>query len=53
MSIFLTRDISGAIERYEQRRFDKMLYVISSKQDLYMVQFIKMLDLMEFLWRQV
>ncbi|KAH9968508.1 hypothetical protein BGW80DRAFT_1461893 [Lactifluus volemus] len=49
-SIYLTRDIGGAIERYEQHQFDKMLYVISSQQDLHTAQFIKMLQLMEFPW---
>ena len=49
-SIYLTRDIGGAIERYEQHKFDKMLYVISSQQDLHTAQFIKMLHLMEFPW---
>ena len=49
-STYLTRDIGGAIERYEQHRFDKMLYVISSQQDLHTAQFIKMLHLMEFSW---
>ena len=49
-SIYLTRDIGGAIERYEQHRFNKMLYVISSQQDLHTAQFIKMLHLMEFPW---
>lgn len=49
-SIYLTRDIGGAIERYEQHKFDKMIYVISSQQDLHTAQFIKMLQLMEFPW---
>ena len=49
-SIYLTRDIGGAIERYEHHKFDKMLYVISSQQDLHTAQFIKMLHLMEFPW---
>ena len=47
-SIYLTRDIGGAIERYEQHKFDKMIYVISSQQDLHTAQFIKVLHLMEF-----
>jgi arginyl-tRNA synthetase len=34
-SIYLTRDIGGAIERYEQHKFDKMICVISSQQDLH------------------
>jgi len=33
-SIYSTRDIGGAIERYEQHKFDKMIYVILSHQDL-------------------
>lgn len=49
-SIYLTRDIGGAIERHEQHKFDKMLYVISSQQDLHTAQFIKMLHLMGFPW---
>ena len=49
-SIYLTRDIGGAIERYEQHKFDKMIYVISSQQDLHTAQFIKVLHLMEFPW---
>ncbi|EIW78159.1 arginyl-tRNA synthetase [Coniophora puteana RWD-64-598 SS2] len=49
-SIYLTRDIGGAIERYEKWNFDKMIYVISSQQDLHVAQFFKMLKLMEFPW---
>ncbi len=30
-SIYSTRDIGRAIERYEQHKFDKMIYVISSQ----------------------
>ena len=51
-SIYLTRDIGGAIERYERHKFDKMIYVISSQQDLHTAQFIKVLNLMEFPWAQ-
>lgn len=49
-SIYLTRDIGGAIERFQKYDFDKMLYVISSQQDLHMQQFIKVMKLMEFPW---
>ncbi|EDR09682.1 uncharacterized protein LACBIDRAFT_184404 [Laccaria bicolor S238N-H82] len=49
-SIYLTRDIGGAIERYEKYKFDKMIYVVSSQQDLHLAQFFKVLDLMEFPW---
>ncbi|KAI0063831.1 arginyl-tRNA synthetase [Artomyces pyxidatus] len=49
-SIYLTRDIGGAIERYEEYKFDKMIYVVSSQQDLHLGQFFKILKLMEFPW---
>jgi len=49
-SIYLTRDIGGAIERYENHKFDKMIYVVSSQQDLHLAQFFKVLKLMEFPW---
>ncbi|CCL99216.1 uncharacterized protein FIBRA_01231 [Fibroporia radiculosa] len=49
-SIYLTRDIGGATERYEKYKFDKMIYVISSQQDLHVKQFFKVLKLMEFPW---
>lgn len=49
-SIYLTRDIGAAIERYEKYKFDKMIYVISSQQDLHVAQFFKILHLMELPW---
>ncbi|KZT24804.1 arginyl-tRNA synthetase [Neolentinus lepideus HHB14362 ss-1] len=49
-SIYLTRDIGGAIERYEKYKFDKMIYVVSAQQDLHLAQFFKILKLMEFPW---
>jgi len=33
--------IGGAIERYEKYAFDKMIYVVSSQQDLHLSQFSK------------
>lgn len=49
-SIYLTRDIAGAIERYEKYKFDKMIYVVASQQDLHLSQFFKILKLMDFPW---
>lgn len=49
-SIYLTRDIGGAIDRYEKYKFDKMIYVISSQQDLHVAQFFKVLKLLEYPW---
>ncbi len=49
-SIYLTRDIAGAVERYNKYKFDKHIYLISSQQDLDMAQFMKIIELMEFPW---
>ena len=49
-SIYLTRDIGGAIERHEKYKFDKMIYVVASQQDLHLSQFFKVLELMGFDW---
>ena len=46
----MTRDIGGAVERYEQYKFDRMIYVVSSQQDLHLAQFFKVLDLLEYPW---
>jgi arginyl-tRNA synthetase len=48
--MYLTRDIVGAMERWEKYHFDKMIYVVSSQQDLHLAQFFKILSLMDFDW---
>ncbi|KAF8443761.1 hypothetical protein L210DRAFT_3611234 [Boletus edulis BED1] len=50
-SIYLTRDTAGAIERWEKYRFDKMIYVVASQQDLHLARKIfQILKLMDFAW---
>ena len=49
-SIYLTRDIGAAIERYEKYKFDKMIYVVAAQQDLHLQQFFKILQLMGYEW---
>ncbi|KIY52558.1 arginyl-tRNA synthetase [Fistulina hepatica ATCC 64428] len=49
-SIYLTRDIGGAEQRYDKYKFDKMIYVISAQQDLHMAQFTKVMQLLEYPW---
>lgn len=49
-TLYLTRDVGEAIERYEKYHFDKMIYVIASQQDLHVAQFFKILELMGFEW---
>lgn len=48
--LYMTRDIAGAVERYEKYHFDKMIYVIASQQDLHTAQFFEILKQMEYPW---
>ena len=45
-SLYLTRDLGEAVKRHEVYEFDKMFYVVSSQQDAYMQQMLKILELM-------
>lgn len=36
--VYITRDIGGAVERWEKYKFDKMVYVVASQQDLHLAQ---------------
>ncbi|KAI9669596.1 MAG: hypothetical protein M1817_004639 [Caeruleum heppii] len=45
-TLYLTRDIGAAVERYEQYHFDKMIYVVAMQQDLHLQQLFKILELM-------
>lgn len=44
-SLYATRDISAALDRYENYHFDKMFYVTGHEQMLHFKQFFKVLDL--------
>ena len=37
-SVYITRDIAGAAERFDKYHFDKMVYVVASQQDLHLAQ---------------
>ena len=50
-SIYLTRDIGGAIERYERYKLDKIVYVVVAHQDSHLQRFLfKVLQLMGYDW---
>jgi arginyl-tRNA synthetase len=49
-TLYITRDIGAAIERYDKYKFDAMYYVVASQQDLHFKQFFKILELMGFEW---
>ena len=44
-SLYATRDIAAAIDRYENYNFDKMFYVTGHEQMLHFKQFFKVLEL--------
>lgn len=45
-SLYLTRDISAAVERTEKYNFDKMIYVVAMQQDLHLAQLFKIEEVM-------
>ncbi|SNW62116.1 Arginyl-tRNA synthetase [Orpheovirus IHUMI-LCC2] len=45
-TLYLTRDIGAALSRYEEYKFDKMIYVVASAQDHHFKQLFKILELM-------
>lgn len=49
-TLYLTRDVGEAIQRYEKYKFDKMIYVIATQQDLHVAQFFEILKQMGFEW---
>ncbi|EAZ63345.1 arginyl-tRNA synthetase [Scheffersomyces stipitis CBS 6054] len=49
-SLYLTRDVGEAMKRYNTYKFDKMIYVIASQQDLHCAQFFEVLKQMGFEW---
>lgn len=49
-SLYLTRDVGEAIKRFDDYKFDKMIYVIASQQDLHTAQFFEILKQLGFAW---
>lgn len=49
-TLYLTRDIGAAMERYEKYKFDKMIYVVASQQDLHLAQLFMILKMLGFEW---
>ncbi|OLY84439.1 Arginine-tRNA ligase, cytoplasmic [Smittium mucronatum] len=46
-TLYLTRDIGGAIERYDKYKFDDNYYIVSSQQDLHFKQLFKVVELLD------
>ncbi|RKP05223.1 arginyl-tRNA synthetase [Thamnocephalis sphaerospora] len=49
-TLYITRDIGAAIERYQKYNFDEMYYIVASQQDLHLKQLFKTLELLELPW---
>lgn len=49
-TLYITRDLVAAKTRYDEYKFDKCIYVVSSQQDLHFQQLFKMLELMGYSW---
>ncbi|KAG0123918.1 hypothetical protein HOY82DRAFT_211502 [Tuber indicum] len=49
-TLYLTRDIGAAMERYEKYKFDKMIYVVACQQDLHLQQLFMILKLLKLDW---
>lgn len=47
-SLYATRDIAAAIDRFNEYHFDKMYYVTAVQQKLHFEQFFKVLELMGY-----
>ncbi|XP_066280161.1 probable arginine--tRNA ligase, mitochondrial [Branchiostoma lanceolatum] len=49
-SLYITRDIAAAVDRYERYRFDKMYYVVDKSQEDHFCQLFKTLEKMGHTW---
>jgi len=49
-SLYSTRDLAAAISRQKQYKFEKMIYVVGSEQNLYFKQVFETLQKMNYKW---
>jgi len=49
-TLYTTRDIAAAVDRYETFKFDKCLYVTGNEQSLHFAQWMKVVELMGYPW---
>jgi len=49
-SLYITRDVAAAKERYDKHHFDEMIYVVGTAQSLHFKQLFKLLELMGYEW---
>lgn len=49
-TLYATRDLTAAIDRYKKYKFDKMIYEVGQEQKLHFQQVFKVLELMGCAW---
>ena len=49
-TLYATRDLASAIDRYKKYKFEKMIYEVGQEQKLYFKQLFKVLELMGYKW---
>ena len=49
-TLYPTRDIAAAIDRYERYQFEKSVYVTGNEQSLHFAQWMKVVELMGYPW---
>ncbi len=49
-ALYSTQDLGAAVERYKKYKFDKMIYVVGSEQQLYLQQIFKILEKLGYKW---
>jgi arginyl-tRNA synthetase len=49
-TLYITRDIAAAISRYQEYKFEEMIYVVAAPQAHHFKQLFKVLELMGFDW---
>ena len=45
-TLYITRDIAAATSRFEEFKFDQMIYVVAAQQDLHFQQLFKILEML-------
>jgi len=49
-TLYATRDLASAIDRYKKYKFERMVYEVGQEQKLYFKQLFKILELMGYEW---
>ncbi len=49
-TLYATRDLTAAIDRYKKYKFDRMFYEVGSEQTLHFKQIFKILELLGYNW---